>query len=72
MESEWLPQLQHILDIPAESLPVIWDADLLCGPADEETACTLCEINVSCVSPFPDSALPKLVTATRRRIQATS
>ena len=71
METEWIPLLQRILDIPTESLPVIWDADFLCGPKSSagEASYTLCEINVSCVSPFPDSALPKLVETTMRQIR---
>jgi hypothetical protein len=63
LESEWIPQLQHILDITTESLPVIWDADFLYGPKTSAGVDTyvLCEINVSSVHPFPDSALPRLV-----------
>ncbi|BCL79946.1 hypothetical protein ccbrp13_24110 [Ktedonobacteria bacterium brp13] len=63
MEAEWIPQLQKLLDIETEALPIIWDADFLYGPktvAGEDTY-VLCEINVSSVYPFPDSALPKLV-----------
>ena len=69
METQWIPELQRTLDLPAESLPVIWDADFLCGSPAGETGHTLCEINVSCVSPFPDSALPRLVEATVARIR---
>lgn len=63
MESEWIPQLQHLLGIETESLPIIWDADFLYGvkTAAGEDTYVLCEINVSSVHPFPDSALPKLV-----------
>jgi hypothetical protein len=65
MESEWISQLQYLLDIETESLPIIWDADFLYGPktAAGEDTYVLCEINVSSVHPFPDSALPKLVKA---------
>ena len=71
MEAEWVPQLRDVCDLAAESLPVIWDADFLVGPggAAGEATPVLCEINVSCVSPFPDAALPKLAEATLRRIQ---
>jgi len=71
MEAEWIPRLHRVLDVPTESLPVIWDADFLCRPPDPagEADYALCEINVSCVSPFPDAALPRLVDATVRRIQ---
>jgi hypothetical protein len=63
MEFEWIPQLQNLLDIETESLPIIWDADFLYGPNTEsgEDTYVLCEINVSSVYPFPDSALPRLV-----------
>ncbi|MCZ8515058.1 Cj0069 family protein [Paenibacillus filicis] len=63
MEAEWIPQLQKLLGIETEALPMIWDADFLYGPktAAGEDTYILCEINVSCVHPFPDSAVPKLV-----------
>ncbi|GLV54280.1 hypothetical protein KDH_11280 [Dictyobacter sp. S3.2.2.5] len=65
METEWIPQLQKLLTIETKALPVIWDADFLFGPktATGEDTYLLCEINVSSVYPFPDSALPKLVQA---------
>jgi hypothetical protein len=58
MESEWTPQMMRLLDIDAESLPVIWDADFLFGPrtTSGEDTYVLCEINVSSVFPFPDQA----------------
>ena len=58
MESEWTPQMMRLLDINAESLPVIWDADFLFGPrtAFGEDTYVLCEINVSSVFPFPEHA----------------
>ncbi|TLS48798.1 Cj0069 family protein [Paenibacillus antri] len=63
MESEWIPQLLQLLDIETKSLPIIWDADFLYGPktSSGEDTYVLCEMNVSSVHPFPDSALPKLV-----------
>jgi hypothetical protein len=62
MEAEWLPQMETVLGVAERELPVIWDADFMPGDV-------LCEINVSCVSPFPDAALPKLVEAAIRRLQ---
>ncbi len=58
MESDWVPGLQRLLDIDTASLPVLWDADFLYGPRTEagEDTYVLCEINVSAVAPFPDSA----------------
>ena len=67
METEWIPRLQRLLDVRTEALPVIWDADFLCSSEGGE-GCVLCEINVSCVAPFPDSARPRLVEATLQRI----
>jgi hypothetical protein len=56
MESEWTPRMMQVLDIDAESLPIIWDADFLYGPrtASGEDTYVLCEINVSSVFPFPE------------------
>jgi uncharacterized protein DUF6815 len=50
-------------------LPVLWDADFLLGPRDENGADTyvLCEINVSAVTPFPAEAPPKIALAVARR-----
>jgi hypothetical protein len=64
--------MQHLLDIETEQLPVLWDADFLLGPKTEsgEDTYVLCEINVSSVAPFPDSALPFLAEATLVRTQA--
>ena len=72
MEEEWIPQLARAVDVPTESLPVLWDADFVYGPKRPtgEDTYVLCEINVSSVSPFPDAALPRFVDATLRRIQA--
>jgi hypothetical protein len=56
MEAEWTPQMMQLLDIDAESLPIIWDADFLYGPRDAagQDTYVLCEINVSSVFAFPD------------------
>ena len=56
MESEWTPRVMQVLDIDAESLPIIWDADFLYGPRTPsgEDTYVLCEINVSSVFPFPE------------------
>ncbi len=67
MESEWLPELCQILEIQTADLPMIWDADFLFSDHDKN-GFVLCEINVSCVSPFPDSALEVLAKAVQQRI----
>jgi hypothetical protein len=58
LESRWIAEMQGILRIGTESLPVIWDADFLIGPPDSDgaDAFVLCEINVSSVFPIPDEA----------------
>ncbi len=70
MEERWIPEMQRVLDVATEALPVLWDADFLCGErgAGGEETFVLCEINVSSVHPFPESALPRFVEATLRRI----
>lgn len=72
LESDWLPAAQRLLDIETAQLPVIWDCDFLLGPrnAAGEDTYVLCEINVSCVSPFPDPALEPLARAALAWAQA--
>jgi hypothetical protein len=72
LEQEWLPAMQQRLAIETERLPVLWDADFLLGPKAEsgEDTYVLCEINVSSVAPFPDSALPFVAQAAFQRAQA--
>jgi hypothetical protein len=72
MEDEWLDALCRTLAIEPQSLPMIWDADLLFGPktAAGEDTYVLCEINVSAVYPFPEEALGPLARATKERLSA--
>ncbi len=72
LEQEWVPALQQLLGIETERLPILWDADFLFGPKDESGRDTyvLCEINVSSVAPFPDSAIPFIAQAALVRTQA--
>jgi hypothetical protein len=73
LESEWVPQLQRTLHIGKAELPLLWDCDFLHGePALEgDERYVLCEINVSSVAPFPDSAIEPLVLAATREIKAS-
>jgi hypothetical protein len=66
LEEEWLPAARRLLGIDTDELPVLWDCDFLLGPktASGENTYVLCEINVSSVSPFPDSALVPIARAT--------
>ncbi len=70
MEAEWIPQLQRLLAIDSNSLPVIWDADFMYGPRDARGRDTyvLGEINVSAVYPFPDSAISAIAEAATARL----
>jgi Domain of unknown function (DUF6815) len=71
LEGEWIPQIKQLLGVSSAMLPVIWDCDFLLGPKDAQNRDTyvLCEINVSSVSPFPDSALEPIAAATLARIK---
>ena len=71
MEEEWMPGLQRLLAIETKSMPVLWDADFLLRPAGATASrgrFMLCEINVSCVSPFPDTAPDMLADAAAQAI----
>ena len=58
MDSLWLGELLTCLQLTGSELPLLWDADFMYGPkdADGEDNFVLCEINVSCVSPYPEWA----------------
>lgn len=70
LEVDWIPELCDLVGIASSDLPVLWDADFLYGPKDEQGDDTyvLCEINVSSVFPFPPSALDPLVAETMARM----
>jgi hypothetical protein len=72
MESEWTPQMMGLLAIDAGSLPMIWDADFLFGPRDASgrDSYVLCEINVSSVAPFPDTAPAEIARLAMARLQS--
>ena len=71
LENDWVPELERTLGIRREELPLLWDCDFLHGePAREgDERYVLCEINVSSVAPFPDSAIEPLVLATLSRVE---
>jgi len=72
LEQDWVPAMQRLLDIDTNELPILWDCDFLLRPKREfgEDTYVLCEINVSSVSPFPDSAVLLVAQATLGRVQA--
>lgn len=71
LEQEWVSAVQRLLNIDSESLPILWDCDFLLGPKEDNGADTyvLCEINVSSVAPYPESAVPCVVEATVSRVR---
>jgi hypothetical protein len=70
MESEWLPGILRAAELGVDALPVLWDADFLYGPKDNrgDDTYVLCEVNASCVTPFPDSAPEAIARAVARRL----
>jgi len=69
MENKWVPRLMEKLSLEKEMMPIIWDADFFINdPYAENTSVkyTLCEINVSCVSPFPPSSIKFIVEEIKR------
>lgn len=62
LEREWIPKMITTLALERSRLPVLWDADFLFGPksADGEDTYALCEINASCIAPFPPEAPAKI------------
>jgi hypothetical protein len=71
-ESEWTPQMMRLLGIDAGSLPIVWDADFLFGPRDASGQDTyvLCEINVSSVFPFLETAPTEIARLAMARLQS--
>ena len=70
LEGGWIGEMQRVLGIDTDELPALWDADFLYGPKDSTGNDTfvLCEINVSCVSPFPNEALEPLAKKVATRL----
>lgn len=74
LETVWLPQLMALFQLSPRDLPVLWDCDFLLGEkvtnqaADGREQYVLCEINVSSVSPFPESVLEPLALAVRGKV----
>jgi len=70
MQNEWIPELQSRLSIPGKMMPVIWDADFFINAIDLPASkkYSLCEINVSCVSPFPPSAVKYMAAEMKKRL----
>ena len=69
LEHDWVRMLCTSTGVAQRELPLLWDADFLLGErsANEERY-VLCEVNVSSVSPFPESAIAPLVEAALHQI----
>jgi hypothetical protein len=72
MEMNWVTRLQQITEIEDDRLPVIWDADFFINKINRENTgkYSLCEVNASSVSPFPESSIPYIIDEVKRRIRS--
>ena len=72
LEQDWVPAAQRLLCIETKDLPILWDCDFLLGDRRDngEDSYVLCEINVSSVAPYPESAVSYVVDATVARLRA--
>lgn len=72
LETEWVPGMRRLLGLAPDDLPALWDVDLLIGGHDGEPfgqsaeRFVLCEINASCVTPFPPAAPPRIAVHVRQ------
>jgi hypothetical protein len=71
LEREWVSAAQRLLEINTDSLPILWDCDFLLGPRGDngEDTYVLCEINVSSVAPYPESAVPYVIDESVAQVQ---
>jgi hypothetical protein len=70
LEREWMPMFLEEFGLLYHDLPVMWDADFMFGPRDTNDGSdtyVLCEINMSCVSPYPEYATPLVARAVIQR-----
>jgi hypothetical protein len=72
LDHEWIPSMMSTLALDRARMPALWDADFLFGPktADGEDAYVLCEINASCITPFPPEAPAKIADHIARMLSA--
>ena len=71
MERDWISGMMRILGLASADLPALWDADFLYGPRDAAGNDTyiLCEINASCVTPFPPEAPAAIARQVAERLR---
>jgi len=72
LEDSWVDGLMALTGTAGSELPLLWDADFLFGTKDVSGNDTyaLCEVNVSCVSPFPTTAPSRLAQALAQELEA--
>ena len=56
----------NVREATQADLPALWDVDLLIGDGSAGTRFVLCEINASCVTPFPPAAPPRIAVHVRQ------
>jgi hypothetical protein len=68
LEGGWIELLRQRVGLPHDRLPLLWDCDFMRGAKEsiDDDRYVLCEVNVSSVSPFPESAIAPLVKAVQR------
>ncbi|MBV9044208.1 MAG: Cj0069 family protein, partial [Alphaproteobacteria bacterium] len=67
LEREWVPQMCAHFALSEAELPAIWDCDFLFGAGD---SFVLCEINASCITPFPPQAPAKIAARAAKALSA--
>jgi hypothetical protein len=68
LEGSWVALLAQRLGVATDRLPVLWDADFMLGESDpdaKQERYVLCEVNVSSVAPYPESANAAIVETVR-------
>ena len=70
LDEGWIDLLCSRTGVAPSAVPLLWDVDFLLGERrpDAPERYVVCEINVSSVAPFPDSAIAPLVQATREAL----
>jgi hypothetical protein len=71
MNEKWIPQLQEIHSITDEDMPLLWDIDLFINDVNTKKTdekFTICEMNLSCVSPFPPSCINYVIKALKTKL----
>ena len=68
MHKDWIPGAKRVFGLETGELPALWDADFLVRARSRarRSLYALCEINMSCVSPFPDVAPSEIAQGARR------